>query len=78
MARGTQNAAYPRESWSDTESVCAVRPVSFAYYMLETSKGISLDNLVRKQKQCITPLPHPPLSFESVSPCYNLTTGGNV
>ena len=36
--RGTQNAAYPRESWSDTEPVYAGRPVSFAYYMSETLK----------------------------------------
>ena len=49
---------YTRESWSDTEPVCAVRPVSFAYYMSETSEGISLDNLVRKKiHYTITPPP---------------------
>ena len=34
--RGTQNAAYRRESWSDTEVLCVAGPVFFAYYMLQT------------------------------------------
>ena len=67
--RGTQNAAYTRESWSDTEPVCAVRPVSFAYYMSETSEEISLDNLVRKNNT----LHHYPASY-SPSRVYRLAT----
>ena len=35
--RGTHFATYPREISSGTELVCAARPVSFAYYMSETS-----------------------------------------
>ena len=34
--RVTQNAAYRRESWSDTEVLCTAGPVFFAYYMLQT------------------------------------------
>ena len=34
--RGTQNAAYSRESWSDTEVLCTAGPVFFAYYISKT------------------------------------------
>ena len=32
----TQNAAHPRESWSDTEVLNAPTSVFFTYYMLQT------------------------------------------
>ena len=75
--RATQNATFPRQSWSDTEPVCAATPVCIAYYMSETSEGISLDNLVRK-KQYITPLPHPLPSLQWVAARSNMTAGSNV
>ena len=34
--RVTQNTAYHRESWRDTEVLCAAGLVFFAYYMLQT------------------------------------------
>ena len=55
----------------------AAGPVFFAYYMSETSEGISLDNLVRK-KQYITPSPHPLSSLKWVAARSNMTTGSNV
>ena len=36
--RGTDFATYLRESWSDTEVLCAAGPVFFAYYMSKTLK----------------------------------------
>ena len=78
MLEGYTERNVPRQSWSDTEPVCAGKPVSSLYYMSETSEGISLDNLVRKNNTLHHYPTHYPLSSAWVAARSNMTAGSNV
>ena len=83
LRRATQNAAHPRESWSDTEvlsAACWLLPHPFSLHItvhVTNVEGIPLANLVRKNNT-LHHYPHPLPSLESVTPRSNMITAAHV